>query len=224
MVKKQYNSLEELEEEMNERKISQETYYQEIIRRVTIYILLARMFIDHCKRINKKYDEITQNIKDFEGSSEAKHIKVLRDYAAHSNLPISIISFSTNYSKRGEFNKNRVEIYKRDLLHNNTPKGKDKQIINSWEGECLNVSKEIKKINCSISDAIFQITQTILKNRLDIETIKECKNDKELWEKKLLPAHVDGIFTAKENDHRNRMTLTANELEYGMNALLNLDL
>lgn len=108
----QFNLINSFTRQYDLGKLKRDTLYQFEINSLTAYILMHRMFVDNCKSFYKKYPDanIQPLIQNLENKLSERNMKILRDYAMHTSIPMSEIGIKTNISFTNKINNTSLQI------------------------------------------------------------------------------------------------------------------
>lgn len=149
-VNLQFSLLQGLTAQYDAGKIDPNTVFNLTESSITAYILMHRMFVDNCKSFKRNHNDadISALIIDLQNKDTEKNMKVLRDYAMHTSIPMSGVKIATDIN-------NKVDPQQRfhSTLHVKIDAGEmdthglsrqNRERINEW-GHELDITEEIKK-------------------------------------------------------------------------------
>lgn len=199
MVQEQYSELQIVPHILEKLPILSEQGYDLAIRKTTAYIVFNRIFIDNCKNLIKQLPdlELRDLINSFDKTTCEDNLHVLRNYANHTTIPITGLTFSSSTRKEPKI----IPLVRRQDLIGNFNKH-DKTIIDNWPKDGLEIMSEIKKSNVIIKTLINSIIHEFIKKRIDIEIIKQIKKDQKIWREILIPKKSRGVFSISENNSK----------------------
>ena len=193
----QFSILDKITTIMQQDKVETNTIHQLIETQTVLYILANRMFMDNCKNFwertkNKNLQAIIDRVNQ---SIEEKNMKLLRDYALHTSLPISQNQFSVekNFKERKIVYRISATIDRNKMITTKYLSKEDIRMTQRWENGKLEIVSEIKHANKKIKQLMQDIVTVYLKDNVSLELNNKVCKDADLWRKVLVPYHTTGI-------------------------------
>lgn len=166
---------------------------------VTSYIIMHRNFLDNCKSFQKNNKNLTLShfIQVLENNDAQKNMKVLRDFAIHTSIPITRRSFVTHINYHSDISKRFHTILDMKIEANSMDKKYlskfDIQCINHWQNGKLEIIPEIN----TAWNQLKNFTKEVFKDFIDVNipaTLQDQVDiDKQLWQEILLKYKTCGV-------------------------------
>lgn len=202
ILQTQYNLLCNISKLWAQGNMDGDTIFHLIETQSVLYILANRMFIDNCINFENRFNDrnMQQIIDRTNQTTEEKNLKALRDYASHTSLPISYPQISTNknYQQKKITYSIAAIIDRNKMISTVRLSGEDKKMIDSWSDGKLEIIHEIIQANKKIVDLMNGLIKIYLKPNVSFELQHQIMNDTELWNKKLIPYHSNGVTYQSE--------------------------
>lgn len=192
MVQEQYFKLQMAPQIIENLPILNERGHDLAVQETTIYIMLNRMFIDNCKNLMKQLPdlEFKSLINLFDKSPCEENLRVLRNYANHTTIPITGLTIESSSNSRTKINPT---IKRQDLIGHLNPH--DTSIVNTWPEDGLEIMTEITKSNSSVQNLIRAIIHKFIEKHINKREIEQTKADKKIWKEILIPQKTRGVFS-----------------------------
>lgn len=225
-VNLQFSLLQDLTAQYDAGKIDPNTVFNLTESSITAYILMHRMFVDNCKSFQQNYKNanISDLIIDLQNKNTEKNMKVLRDYAMHTSIPMSGVKMHTDMSNEADPKQRfhstlRVKI-NADEMDTHGLSRQDSERINEW-GHELDITAEIKTAWNNLKDFAKKVFKNYLDTYVDENLRKVVISDKKLWQDRLIPLKTIGItYQPKNSIPRNTVFMDYDALAYCINCIL----
>lgn len=225
-VNLQFSLLRDLTTQYDTGKIDSNTVFNLTESSITAYILMHRMFVDNCKSFqrNHKNANISDSIIDLQNKNTEKNMKVLRDYAMHTSIPMSGVKMHTDMSNEADPKQRfhstlRVKI-NADEMDTHGLSRQDRERINEW-GHELDITAEIKTAWNNLKDFAKKVFKNYLDTYVDENLRKVVISDKKLWQDRLIPLKTIGItYQPKNSIPRDTVFMDYDALAYCINCIL----
>ena len=225
-VNLQFSLLQDLTAQYDAGKIDSNTVFNLTESSITAYILMHRMFVDNCKSFKQNYKNtnISDLIIDLQNKNTEKNMKVLRDYAMHTSIPMSGVKMHTDMSNEADPKQRfhstlRVKI-NADKMDTHGLSRQDRERINEW-GHELDITAEIKTAWNNLKDFAKKVFKNYLDTYVDENLRKVVISDKKLWQDRLIPLKTIGItYQPKNSIPRDTVFMDYDALAYCINCIL----
>ena len=224
-VQMQYNLFVNLADQYSAGKINDDNIFKILESVITAYIMLHRTFVENCKAFGRIYSkaksDISNLIIDLQNKESEQNIKVLRDYAMHTSIPMSNISIGTvvNY-KKNSLKTMSVEIIAKKMDKHDLSNW-DKQIIDNWKYGKLEIIKEINNTWNNLQVFSRKVFHAYINSYISENLIKKVQSDKKLWMSRLIPYRTIGItYQPKNSIPKQTIFMDNDALAYCINILL----
>lgn len=225
-VNLQFSLLRDLTTQYDTGKIDSNTVFDLTESSITAYILMHRMFVDNCKSFqrNHKNANISDLIINLQNENTEKNMKVLRDYAMHTNIPMSQVEISTSINNKAHFQQRFHSILhvkiNADEMDTHGLSCQDRERINEW-GHELDITTEIKTAWNNLKDFAKKVFKNYLDTYVDENLRKVVISDKKLWQDRLIPLKTIGItYQPKNSIPRDTVFMDYDALEYCIRCIL----
>ena len=225
-VNLQFSLLRDLTTQYDAGKIDSNTVFNLTESSITAYILIHRMFVDNCKSFQRNYKNanISDLIIDLQNKNTEKNMKVLRDYAMHTSIPMSGVKMHTDMSNEADPKQRfhstlRVKI-NADEMDTYGLSRQDRERINEW-GRELDITAEIKTAWNNLKDFAKKVFKNYLDTYVDENLRKVVISDKKLWQDRLIPLKTIGItYQPKNSIPRDTVFMDYDALAYCIGCML----
>ena len=225
-VNLQFSLLQDLTAQYDAGKIDSNTVFNLTESSITAYILMHRMLVDNCKSFQRNYKNanISDLIIDLQNKNTEKNMKVLRDYAMHTSIPMSGVKMHTDMSnevdpKQRFHSTLRVKI-NADEMDTHGLSRQDRERINEW-GHEQDITAEIKTAWNNLKDFAKKVFKNYLDTYVDENLRKVVISDKKLWQDRLIPLKTIGItYQPKNSIPRDTVFMDYDALAYCINCIL----
>ena len=225
-VNLQFSLLQDLTAQYDAGKIDPNTVFNLTESSITAYILMHRMLVDNCKSFQRNYKNanISDLIIDLQNKNTEKNMKVLRDYAMHTSIPMSGVKMHTDMSNEADPKQRfhstlRVKI-NADEMDTHGLSRQDRERINEW-GHELDITAEIKTAWNNLKDFAKKVFKNYLDTYVDENLRKVVISDKKLWQDRLIPLKTIGItYQPKNSIPRDTVFMDYDALAYCINCIL----
>lgn len=203
-VNLQFSLLRDLTTQYDAGKIDSNTVFNLTESSITAYILMHRMFVDNCKSFqrNHKNANISDLIINLQNENTEKNMKVLRDYAMHTNILMSQVEISTSINNKAHFQQRFHSILhvkiNADKMDIHGLSRQDREKINEW-GHELDITTEIENAWNNLNTFVKQLFKSYLDAYVDKNLHKVVISDKKLWQERLIPLKTMGITYQPKN-------------------------
>lgn len=222
----QFSLLQDLKAQYDAGKIDSNTVFNLTESSITAYILMHRMFVENCKSFHRNHNDadISPLIIELQNKDTEKNMKVLRDYAMHTSIPISQVGISTSVNNKADFQQRFHSILhvkiNADEMDTHGLSGQNRERINEW-GHELDITAEIEKAWNNLNNFVKKVFKSYLDAYVDETLHKVVISDKKLWQERLIPLRTTGItYQPKDSIPQDTAFMDYDALAYCVNCML----
>lgn len=187
---------------------------------------MHRMFVDNCKSFQRNHENanISALIINLQNKDTEKNMKVLRDYAMHTSIPMSGVKMHTDINDeanlRQRFHSTLHVKIDADEMDTHELSRQNIERINEW-GHELDITEKIKTAWNNLKDYAKKVFKNYLGTYVDENLRKVVISDKKLWQKKLIPLKTQGItYQPKNSIPQDTVFMDYDALAYCINCML----
>ena len=224
----QFSSLATLMSKYDDGKIDPNTVFNISESSMTAYILMHRMFVDNCKSFQRKFENtnVSKLIIDLQNKSTEKNMKVLRDYAMHTSIPMSQVGINTsiNYKidSKQRFHSTLHVMINADRMNTHDLSDFDRKVIKEWKDDRLDITDEIKTAWRNLTIFAKKVFKDYLNMWVDDNLRQLVILDRKLWKEKLIPLKTTGIVYQPQNGiPQDNVLIDYDALAYFIECILN---